>query len=186
MKKTIDYMIDVETLGLTEKPIVLEISFVAFDINSGERFPDKSHTIYPSIPDQIKAGFTIDADTVEWWMGDYENMSILLPLLNKANYHSDSLDRFYDLIADLIIDNEDGIQRFWATAPLDYQCLTNLLEASCKGSSKMIPYGQRMCARTIAEVSRMKTGSAEKNSGVHDSYADCLIQIKDLCSNIKF
>jgi len=182
--KKIDYMIDVETLGLTEKPVVLSISFVAFDINSGEHFPDKSYTLYPNIPEQVKLGFGIDSSTIEWWMGSVKNAKAFTHVLNKNSIGYTNIDDFYGVVLDLVLNNGCGINRFWATSPLDYLCLSNLLEASKKGGSHAIPYNRRMCARTIAEMSMIKTGSHEKTYPSHDSYNDCLIQIKDLCNNI--
>lgn len=62
-----DIMIDLETLGKTPDAVVLSIGACAFDLFKGVIEPIRFHAVL-NIEDQIRAGRTVDGDTLTWWM----------------------------------------------------------------------------------------------------------------------
>lgn len=58
-------MIDLETLGTKPGSVILSISAVAFDINTGESLDIFHQNI--DVNDSIKQGLKVDIETILWW-----------------------------------------------------------------------------------------------------------------------
>lgn len=65
--KILDIMTDLETLGKGNSPVITQISAVAFNLETGEIFPDEFDK-FVSPMSSVKAGLDIDSDTVSWWL----------------------------------------------------------------------------------------------------------------------
>ena len=61
-----DIMIDIETLGQRNDPVVFQVAALQFDRFSGET--GKSFEAVINIQDSLDNGFVIKADTLYWWM----------------------------------------------------------------------------------------------------------------------
>ena len=70
MKTFPDLMIDLETYGISPGCVILEIALVAFDRNSN-RLPIGC-SFFPDVTQQQSMGFTIDNDTMRFWMDNPE------------------------------------------------------------------------------------------------------------------
>lgn len=176
MKKFKDAMIDVETLGLNGLFVVTQISIVPFDIGSGVYCNRQdSFSVNVSLDDCLKHGLSLGAETLKWWLST--NPDMLSRTLGDGLSIKDSMIAMMDYTSKLDVD------RFWATATLDYQAISNL--SSVVNMINPIPYNKRLCARTVRELYLKKTGTVYKNENNHDSYSDCVNQINSLCNQLK-
>jgi DNA polymerase III epsilon subunit-like protein len=66
-----DLMIDIETLGTSSTATILSIAAVYFNPLTGEQGEEFNRKI--SLDANIKAGRTIDARTLEWWMSQQKS-----------------------------------------------------------------------------------------------------------------
>lgn len=66
-KKTLDVMLDLETLGNKNAPALTQFSAVLFDIETGKLLGEEfDELINPS--SCVKYGLEVDGDTVAWWL----------------------------------------------------------------------------------------------------------------------
>ena len=63
-----DVMIDLETLDKVPTTVILSIGIVEFNPEKGAVDVERGLCLYPDIQEQIDAGRTISASTLEWWM----------------------------------------------------------------------------------------------------------------------
>ena len=67
-----DIMIDLETLGTTPGSVILSVAAVPFVRGPGStRSRRRANAFYAkiSLKDSLRRGFSVDADTLVWWMG---------------------------------------------------------------------------------------------------------------------
>lgn len=143
-----DCMIDMETLGVGNRPVVLSIGAVAFDKNG--KLPevvDWSQTfhLYLSLDGQQDRGLEISPSTVIWWMRqgdearaqfDKERIPVHMALADFSNW-------FKKL----------GLKDIWSFgATADIVWLESLYKAF--GMTDSIPYSYRnvRCFRTLTNV----------------------------------
>lgn len=167
-----DIMLDIETLGNEGKFIVTEVALVPFCIEYNKIAPiDKCFQMSISIEDQQKKGFKESHETVKWWINT-----------NKGKYLSfyeskTPVTLFADELTYYLSELGDNI-RFWATAVLDYQGISNLFDSV--GAKNPIPYNKRLCARTIRNVHDMIYGECYTNTNTHNAIDDCINQIETI------
>jgi hypothetical protein len=79
-------MMDIETLGVKGKSVVVQIALIAFDIVTGKK---EGHiSIYPHVLEQIvEADRTSDPDTLSWWRRQPDLIK------NEVLYHSNVVSR---------------------------------------------------------------------------------------------
>lgn len=82
---TVDFAIDMETLGTHSGCVVLSIGIVAFNPNSDEIISKKYYE--PNIQSQLDDGLKIEADTLAWWAmkEDPEERKILNNYIDVGN-----------------------------------------------------------------------------------------------------
>lgn len=176
MKKFKDAMIDVETLGVEGLFVVTQISIVPFDVNSGVVCSrEDSFSVNLSLKDCLNNGLSLNTETLMWWLKT--NPDMLSCTISDGHLIKDAMVAITNYISKLEVD------RFWATATLDYQAISNL--SSLVEVVNPIPYNKRFCARTVRELFLSKTGTTYKNDNNHDSYSDCVSQIHLLCNQLK-
>jgi hypothetical protein len=78
-------MLDIETLGVSPGCVVLHISAVEFNIDTGKTGKEFDHGI--SVEDSVKNGLVIEASTMKWWMTQNE-------AAKKAAFESSNSLRF--------------------------------------------------------------------------------------------
>lgn len=64
--KILDFMLDLETFGNKERPVICQVAAVAFDLKTGETFQEFDQLISPQ--SAVKAGMKCEGDTVDWWL----------------------------------------------------------------------------------------------------------------------
>lgn len=98
MKEYIDIMLDLETLGVGNSPVIIQIAAVVFDIKTGESLESFDEFINPK--SSINSGLDIDSSTVEFWLKqDKEAIEkVIIPALKSDNELKDTLNRFSKFI----------------------------------------------------------------------------------------
>ena len=103
MRERIDIMTDIETLGTQEDVAIIQLSAIAFDINSGEIIDTFDE--YVDI-ENMKA-LIIDGSTLKWWLKD-EKRDVLSDILKKGNKKlKRTLFEFEKWIKNLECDNKE-------------------------------------------------------------------------------
>lgn len=113
---TLGLMLDIETLDLGARPVILQIALYPFDMETEELIPDALYQHLPMQPqlDLIPAR-TISADTMNWWMqqsddarrefeknvsDDFGELPLLMKqLIHRFNKLTNNGKRDYELIA---------------------------------------------------------------------------------------
>ena len=174
IEEVTDIMIDIESLGNAGKFVVTEVSFVPFNINKGIIFSETySFSVSICVQDSLEKGFKINPDTVAWWITT--NIDLFKKQLDGKLTISKACGHITDYLN--VFPN---IERFWATAVLDYQGISNLFDSV--NLPNPIPYNQRLCARTHAMMAKILLGDekAPKRPNNHISEQDCINQILEI------
>lgn len=171
-----DIMLDVETLGTNGSFAVTQVAFVPFDLETGEIFDvDNSYKYGISLSSNIKHGMNVNSDTLKWWI------DVDAEMLKRQLSHNGTIEECASSMTDFI--NKVKPDKFWATATLDYQAISLICDAA--GMDNPVPFNKRLCARTVRNLWREKTGGVYVNANTHDAYDDCILQIWDLDKHIK-
>lgn len=93
IKKRVDIMVDIETLGTNESVQIIQLSAKAFDITSGEVFESEFNEFVDL--NSVK-NLTIDGSTLKWWMKTDPNLLANILLNEKAVGIKTVLKRFVD------------------------------------------------------------------------------------------
>lgn len=62
----LDIVLDLETLGTNNSPVITQIGAVAFDIKTGKKI--REFMLSVTIDSCLKAGLKLDGATIKWWM----------------------------------------------------------------------------------------------------------------------
>jgi len=65
-KKHLDIMVDLESLGNKDKPVLMQLSAVLFNRHTGKNLEEFNEFICPK--SGIDAGLDVQGDTVAWWL----------------------------------------------------------------------------------------------------------------------
>lgn len=160
-------MIDIETLGVEGKFVVLEVSLFPFYLNDETII--EPITVKFDISEQLNKGFDIDKDTMQWWLSNENTSKMLGNLLISDKY---SIEK-----GCLIIDQylkHLKIEGLWSTASLDYLGLSNLFaETNIKNP---FDFRKRFDARTLRFLNDMFFDPIKIENN-HESLKDCENQI---------
>lgn len=171
-----DIMIDVETLGNEGKFVVTQVSLVPFFINPNIDAGSGLTSCFDmgiSVKDSLKKGFELDVDTIKWWINT--NTELLGEQLNYSRTVEEVCEKIVKYISTF-----DRDVRFWATATLDYQAISNIFNSV--NIKNPIKYNKRFCARTV----RLLAGEDKdyKNNNSHNATEDCVNQIIQLRTHL--
>lgn len=173
MKEYTDIMIDIESLGNEGNFVVTQIALVPFtmtDDNDLEILKQHSFVEGISVASSIDKGFKVDSNTIEWWIKTDVKM------LSTQFLHKKSVKEVcYNI--EQYLSRLPNVKRFWATATLDYQALSNIFKSV--EMENPFRYNKRFCARTIRLLAESK-GNKYTNENSHDAFEDCVIQIDKL------
>lgn len=102
----VDIMLDLETLGLSDSPVITQLAAVAFDITTGESFDEFS--VFIDAKSCIEKGLKIDGSTVEWWLKQDERVfkSIFLKAIDNSNLTKGFIAS-EEYISDVVIPEND-------------------------------------------------------------------------------
>jgi hypothetical protein len=148
-------MLDIETLGTEPGCAILSIGAVAFDLEgTGDTF---SRSI--DLESCQDAGLDIDAETLEWWLGQNDDVREVLTGGDDLETVLRDFATFYDQV------DPDEI---WANAPT-FDC--EILEAAYQRQNFPVPgsYWDERCYRTLKNL----PGAVDiEREGDHDDALD--------------
>lgn len=163
-------MLDLETLGTTAGSVILTVGAVVFD-NDGAR-----ERLYRriSLKDSLSYGFTVDADTLKWWMGQKE--AVRNEAFGAHLQESDTVTTALDWIQNFFVSAGKKVVLWGNGASFD----PVLLEAYFRKFGLSLPFDYRnvRCYRT---VSAMFLGVPKRvRQHAHDALADAEAQVQRL------
>jgi hypothetical protein len=180
-----DIMLDLETLGNEESPIIIQLSAIQFDLKTGNIGKIFNYLINPM---SCKTeGLEVSKSTVEWWLS--QDTELVKNVLGKSIIEGlnliEILNRFSNYIEN--IRSDEGSLNVWGNGILS----DNLwLQSAYKACNLKFPinYNEHKDVRTLVDLSRsiLNVDIKKEISFIgkqHDSLDDCKHQIK-YCSEI--
>lgn len=187
--KTVDVMLDLETIGLCDNTVITQLSAVAFSMEDGSIFEDFNRHI--GIRNSIQKGLKIDGSSMEWWFKQpdkvYEDVFV------KAMTSDIKLE-------DVLAEFTAWLKSLKETYGIDYKSNINMWGNGALADNKWIRQAYKVCnmeppwafhedrdVRTIAELGRRlfsyEYRSVTFEGTVHNALDDCKHQIK-YCTSI--
>jgi len=187
--KTIDIMLDLETVGLCDNAVITQLSAVAFSMEDGTCFEIFNEPI--GIKNSVQKGLKIDGSTMEWWFKQPDKVyeDVFIKAMMSEIKLEDILAKFTGWIKSL--KGEYG---------LDHKSNVNVWGNGALADNKWIRQAYKVCnmeppwafhedrdVRTIAELGRRlfdyEYRKVTFEGTVHNAVDDCKHQIK-YCSEI--
>jgi oligoribonuclease (3'-5' exoribonuclease) len=182
--KTIDVMLDLETVGLCDNAVITQLSAVAFSIDDGSVHETFDEHI--GIKNSVQKGLKIDGSSMEWWFKQpdkvYEDVFV------KAMTSEVKLE-------DILVKFTGWIKSLKEKYGLDHKSNVNMWGNGALADNKWIRQAYKVCnmeppwafyedrdVRTIVELGRRLLNYEYKNvtfeGTVHNALDDCRHQIK--------
>lgn len=163
-------MLDLETLGTTAGSVILTVGAVEFD-NDGAR-----ERLYRriSLKDSLLYGFTVDADTLKWWMGQKE--AVRNEAFGAHLKESDTVTTALDWIQNFFLAAGKKVVLWGNGASFD----PVLLEAYFRKFGLSLPFDYRnvRCYRTVSAM--FPSVPKRVRIHAHDALADAEAQVQRL------
>lgn len=188
--KILDIMLDLETFGVGNNPVIIQLSAVPFDIEAG-LIVDEHLTFNMLIEPMscVSKGLTVNGSTVEWWLK--QNMTVIdkvfVESVKNGNGLSDTLNAFSKFLKEA--KEKCGVQeiRLWGNGLLaDNKWLESAYEA-CKIPNPW-KYHEHSDVRTLVDIG-LRVFNIDPKKEIpftgekHNAIDDCKHQIK-YCSEI--
>lgn len=187
MKKSIDIMCDIETLGTDESATIFQIAAVAFDIKTGEHLAEFNQVADIALNEKP---LNVSGSTLKWWLKT--NKELFADLLHEGSLSSENtLKAFWNWLEVLEASYE---LRLWGNGILfDNNLIRHQLQA--QGLRYPIKYWNDRDVRTIVHLASEKEGISEKELKQryqdeslikHDAYDDVRFQVAlvHICHNL--
>jgi len=183
--KTIDIMLDLETIGLCDNAVITQLSAVAFSFSNNIPFLDEFNQ-HIGIKNSIQKGLKIDGASMEWWFKQPEQ-------LYKDVFLSAMLS---DVPLDSVLNNfTSWIKKLKETHGLDHKTNINVWGNGALADNKWIRQAYNVCnldapwgfyedrdVRTLVELGKRFFDYDYKkvtfNGTAHNALDDCKHQIK--------
>jgi hypothetical protein len=163
-----DIMVDLETLGTDSNAVIVSISAVQFDMNTGE--VGKQFEIGVDLKEQIAKGAIIDVDTVMWWLEQSKDAQQQLTSLKREPVNV-VLNAFNHFI------HKNKINNMWGNgATFDNVIIRNLYKRH--DYAFQLPFWVDRCVRTYVDTNDIDTRDFKFVGIKHRGIDDCLHQIK--------
>jgi DNA polymerase III epsilon subunit-like protein len=175
-------MLDLETMGVSENSAIVSIGAYAFDFSV--EFRSDFH-IGVDLVSCEKAGLSVEADTVTWWLKQSPEAIGQLNILQKVSI-SDALVRFAHFIGMVdVIANGNPVYIWGNSSSFDNKILRNAYSKT----KIPIPEFKDMDYRTIKTMSKqfgLPDVETFREDGVkHDALSDAKTQAHHLISVLK-
>lgn len=180
------YMIDIETWDSAPSAVIRAIAIVGFDLKDGLYTIDTTCTSVTdcrrTVDQQIQAGRTVGAETVDWWA----TRAPLGPMLNSSRDVA-NVEVFEPLSLTGVVENlledlhglrADPCTCIWSRGHFDIAILEHLLQA--KGRPIPWRHNQVRDVRTLDAIT-----PPVKSQMPHHPLADCLAQIEQVCTALR-
>lgn len=177
-------MLDVETLGVGGRCVILSCGIVPFDIETGQTYENDSFHERINKAHSLNEGFTSTPSTMAFWNTqpkaqrewEFGGKLTILEFCQSLTIYLDKVRKRWGTFA------------IWASASkLDFGGLFNLFEHV--GMKFPIPYTAERCTRTIRAMTKdvcPVEKSYETRGITHNAIDDCIAQIKELCKQMSF
>lgn len=169
----IDVMLDIETLGTDSNSVIVSISAVVFDLQTGKIGGEYEAGV--NILEQLLNGGVIDTSTVAWWAAQSAAAKQALYTL-KAQALDIVLSSFNTWLAASTTGQLKDVRIWGNGAVFDNVIVRNLYKRS--GVNFVLPYWCDMDVRTLVAVSGINTKSFKFEGTKHCGIDDCKHQIK--------
>lgn len=157
-------MLDLETWGCSAKSVVTQIAAVYFDPRTGEHGPVFHENI--DAQSELDLGFTVDANTVEWWMSQaIESRQAALGLPTTRQGSLLTWRRFNIFLRDA--------ETIWCHASFDGAVLREHLS-----HLKLTPYFGHRAIKDLRTLQVLSGAEPVKGGTAHDALNDCKNQIE--------
>lgn len=185
--KTIDLMLDLETLGICDDPVITQISAIAFSLETGAQLDTFNERI--GTRNSLVKGFKVDGSTIEWWSKQSEKVynEVFIAAFTSDIKIEDVLHRF-----------TNWINNVKSTYGRDYKTNINVWGNGALADNKWIRQAYKLCGmevpwhytedrdvRTLVDLGRRTFNYDYKNvvfeGEVHNAIDDCKHQIKYCC-----
>jgi len=164
-------MLDIETLGVSPGCVILSLSAVEFDINTGEL--GESFNMGIDIKSCVDAGLTIDPSTMKWWMEQSEQAR------RASFYAGNSLEFVLGEFVNFM--NSVGPACVWGNG---VRFDVGILEGAYKALNRKMPIEPRMerDVRTLVSFRPDVKKNMPFEGEPHVPLDDCKHQIKYCCA----
>jgi inhibitor of KinA sporulation pathway (predicted exonuclease) len=180
MYERIDIMTDIETLGNKENVSIIQLSAVAFDIRTNEKFD--TFNMYVDINNATN--LSVDGSTLIWWLNE-ERRNLLAEILTHEDKKGlkNVLYNFGEWVKGLDCDNKE--KYLWGNGILfDNRIIQESMRKN--GLEYPIFYRNDRDVRTILELASWKSGMTSKEIQAevpqvgtkHNAIDDVLFQIE--------
>lgn len=166
---SIEAMVDLETFDTAETAVIFQIGVVLFERDTGGILQE--HLLHLNVQQQIDAGRTISASTLEFWLnpkisGTAAESLGSHGLSENAGYAQSIMSKVVQII------KLNDVAAVWSKGSFDF----NLLENLCKQYEITVPwtYSQPRDLRTMMK----ECGVPKQDVVSHNALDDCLQQIK--------
>lgn len=176
MKKIIDVMIDLETLGTDTDSVILSIGLCKFSLDD-LLIHENSLELFPSVESQIGHGRFMDFNTIQWWMKQNKEAQ-------ERTFQSGrvSVENALHSIAGYIKDDANTEHVVWGNgSSFDISMLEHLF----KMYNIKVPWRYsnvndfRTFRRFVADNRKSEAASIE-HSAVHDAVAQARFVIQEM------
>lgn len=189
--KTIDIMLDLETIGIGDNVVITQLSAIAFSMNNGKILDTFDESI--GIRNSVQKGLKIDGSSMEWWFKQNDKIynEVFIKALNSEVKLQDVLESFNNFIKN--VKEKYG---------LDHKSNVNVWGNGALADNKWLRQAYKVCSiepawfyhedrdvRTISELGRRLFNYETRNQifegTVHNALDDCKHQIKYCCEIYK-
>lgn len=171
-----DCMIDLETMGVSNSPAIVQLAAVAFDINTGNIISEFDVSI--DLESSCKAGLDISPSTVKWWLN--QDGDVRGKVFSTGVELTKALPMFSDWVQEnnvkYIHGNGAASDCVWLRSAYEKTLITYPLS-----------FREDMCYRTMRTLAA-RTGwknNTPPNNMKHDGLSDAKYQVAVLMGILK-
>lgn len=185
--KILDIMLDLETFGVGNNPVIIQLSAVPFNLETGEIY-DEGFDYLVEPMSCVQSGLKVTGTTVEWWLK--QNMSVIdkvfIQSIKDGAPLKDTLINFGKYINHQKTLTGCEEIRLWGNGLL---ADNKWLESSYEACNLAVPwkYHEHSDVRTLVDLGVRILGTDLKKQTVfegekHNAIDDCKHQIKYCCA----
>lgn len=161
-----DIMLDIETLGVSEKAVMIQLAAVRFNRSTGEIGGEFCMSATPESCEEH--GFLRDESTEQWWAT--QNQEVFNDILNNAVRVEQVIQQFNGFLQP----HKETI--VWSHATFDFPIVQNYLK---KMSSYHMNFRNARDIRTLVDLSGIDLSKYDwGKEKTHNALDDCKFQIK--------
>lgn len=178
----LDFMVDLETLGLGNEPVIIQIGCTHFDIETGKIISSFESLVDPS--SCVEKGLKVDGSTVEWWLKQDKNVQskVLVDSLRDGKKLIEVLLDLWVYISESQVNQENKEIRVWSNGLLADVKWLESAHTKC-GLKTPWKYNQVSDVRTIVDLAWRKAKINVKDliqfeGEQHNAIDDCKYQVQ--------